>query len=832
MEKQTKKNSASQWGRWNWYCNVSLRALFACVLALAVLWSTGRLVEYLFPSLEIFRWVFACGGGLAAGSSVWNTVCGELLQKKRLRHIGNLAIFGIVGAVLLRVAYLQADQLEQGFWYVELLIKAFISHYKGMDIAVSDGGLVISDSATVELCGSVFLSLIAAAVFLILQTIAAERKRSIWLAALPAAVVIFGLCVGKAPDFAGLAGTFLCLILLASVSWNKKKNIGMSSLLTGILAGTLALAMVTCSTAADWFAAKEQQMLPVQKKLERQIAGLFSGASNVQDGIISNKYPEYTGEEMLQVRTKVALHNTLYLRGTYADTYKDGHWTREKEFALTADRFSGYEDCQDLDPAVAVANESAQKYQDLLGISVASYALPEMHYDIRYTGLHNETLYLPYGPEIDTMTEGYTLEGDYQFRKQKKDTHMDVVALGGTAEMFWLGTGVSDLYYNDEQTFSKYDAFYEAYSDYVEETYLDVPEDMVALKQIAQELRSESQYDGIFRALDDPVQKNSARLQLCDAVSSALQMSYSYQKQIPDAGDMDPVEFFLKEKNGGFCVHFASAGVLLLRELGVPARYVSGYRVENDEFTKTESQEEEYRYECSVPDSDAHAWAEVYLDDYGWLPVEMTPSEEDSAERDKIRGTYTDPEQDQAAMDPADENSSAQETQSAEQPTQDPSDVSDAQTDQTSTGKNGGSDGSGFYVSQNRSINWKMMARVFVPAAAAVAVLLLVLQEKKRRETRWQKEFARARNNGCYSRAARMLNLRFYRRLVKEKKLSGRQMKDREYAENLQKLYPEQDWNRYLQIIQKAVYADTELTEEEYLALERTIRSCMPERKK
>ena len=92
-----------------------------------------------------------------------------------------------------------------------------------------------------------------------------------------------------------------------------------------------------------------------------------------------------------------------------------------------------------------------------------------------------------------------------------------------------------------------------------------------------------------------------------------------------------------------------------MRELGVPARYVSGYRVENDEFTKTESQEEEYRYECSVPDSDAHAWAEVYLDDYGWLPVEMTPSEEDSAERDKIRGTYTDPEQDQAAMDPADE---------------------------------------------------------------------------------------------------------------------------------------------------------------------------------
>ena len=57
-------------------------------------------------------------------------------------------------------------------------------------------------------------------------------------------------------------------------------------------------------------------------------------------------------------------------------------------------------------------------------------------------------------------------------------------------------------------------------------------------------------------------------------------------------------------------------------------------------------------------------------------------------------------------------------------------------------------------------------------------------------------------------------------------------MKDREYAESLQKLYPEQDWTLYLQILQKAVYGDTELTEEEYATLKAMIRAGMDASKK
>ena len=609
----------------------------------------------------------------------------------------------------------------------------------------------------------------------------------------------------------------------------------MSSLLTGIVAGSLVLSVATCSVAADWFASKENQVLPVQKKVERQIAKLFSGASDVQNGKISNKYPVYTGKEVLYVQTDEKPENTLYLRGTYADTYKNGKWTREKEFMLTADQFSRYEDCQDLDPVLAVADESSRKYLDLLesGSSLVGDGLKETLYGIKYTGLKSDIMYLPYGLETDTLTWEYTAEGDYQFRKPKNMLDTSVRAAGGSAEALWTDAMLSQLYYNSDQTFSRYDAFYDAYNQYVQENYLDVPENMAALEKVAAELRG-SCVDAV-RLLDDPEQGNDARLTICDNVTDALKSAYSYRNDIPDSGDTDPVEFFLKEQNGGFCVHFASAGVLLLRNLGVPARYVSGYKVDASEF-KLDTSQVEKSYECSVPDSDAHAWAEVYLDDYGWVPVEMTPSAEESAQWNEVRDNDNDASQntatDQTDQEPKDQ--SQQETQQADLSSQEETTASDTQNSQTS---NGGANGSGVGkegqgTSLRAQIDWKTVAKVFVPIGAAAGALILILLEKKRRAARWRKALERAEKSGRYSKAARMQNRKFYRWLVKHKKLSGQRMKDREYADKLQMLYPEQNWALYLQILQKAVYADVELTEEEYVILKAMIRESIDTLKK
>ena len=82
-------------------------------------------------------------------------------------------------------------------------------------------------------------------------------------------------------------------------------------------------------------------------------------------------------------------------------------------------------------------------------------------------------------------------------------------------------------------------------------------------------------------------------------------------------GDRDFVEYFLGESHKGYCVHFASATTLLLRAVGIPARYVEGYLVSADTFRSNGW--------ADVQAANAHAWTEIWIPRRGWVPVEATP---------------------------------------------------------------------------------------------------------------------------------------------------------------------------------------------------------------
>jgi transglutaminase-like putative cysteine protease len=77
-----------------------------------------------------------------------------------------------------------------------------------------------------------------------------------------------------------------------------------------------------------------------------------------------------------------------------------------------------------------------------------------------------------------------------------------------------------------------------------------------------------------------------------------------------------PVEQFLLERTLGHCEYFASAEVVLLRSLGIPARLVNGY---------AGGRENELGGFIEVAQSDAHAWVEVLFDDAGWVASDPTP---------------------------------------------------------------------------------------------------------------------------------------------------------------------------------------------------------------
>jgi transglutaminase-like putative cysteine protease len=90
--------------------------------------------------------------------------------------------------------------------------------------------------------------------------------------------------------------------------------------------------------------------------------------------------------------------------------------------------------------------------------------------------------------------------------------------------------------------------------------------------------------------------------------------NFQYTLEPPALGK-DSVDEFLFTTRQGFCEHYASAFVFLMRAAGIPARVVTGYQ--GGEFNGIGNY-------YIVRQSDAHAWAEVWLEHQGWMRIDPT----------------------------------------------------------------------------------------------------------------------------------------------------------------------------------------------------------------
>jgi transglutaminase-like putative cysteine protease len=84
---------------------------------------------------------------------------------------------------------------------------------------------------------------------------------------------------------------------------------------------------------------------------------------------------------------------------------------------------------------------------------------------------------------------------------------------------------------------------------------------------------------------------------------------------LPPALGANPADEFLFETQAGFCEHYASSFVLLMRVAGIPARIVLGYL--GGEYNPLSG-------DYLIRQSDAHAWAEVWLEGRGWTRADPT----------------------------------------------------------------------------------------------------------------------------------------------------------------------------------------------------------------
>ncbi len=95
------------------------------------------------------------------------------------------------------------------------------------------------------------------------------------------------------------------------------------------------------------------------------------------------------------------------------------------------------------------------------------------------------------------------------------------------------------------------------------------------------------------------------------------QQDFHYTLTPPATPGFDPVDQFFFDTRKGFCEHYASSFTFIMRAAGVPARVVLGYQGGTvNPLNRV----------ITVRQKDAHAWAEVWIENQGWIRIDPTAS--------------------------------------------------------------------------------------------------------------------------------------------------------------------------------------------------------------
>lgn len=307
-------------------------------------------------------------------------------------------------------------------------------------------------------------------------------------------------------------------------------------------------------------------------------------------GHVSSGNNYRTGEPQMEVILQAEPEETLYLKGFTGGAYAGGDWEPAEDGVIFHEMSAalGWEGWESW-----ISGQFTSLYF-AMNMRSAEDEIPPRYLFIRHIDGSYETIYTPYysgwAQWQNTEEPGYSFEY-YEGNEMDISWERSVPAEFRRARQ-WLKQ------------------LQNTYMEGMPEIYTQVDEELVP--RLAELCSGRS-----FSTLDE----------VTAFILSTLQSDASYTLTPGRAPlNEDIVEYFLFESHEGYCVHFASAATLMYRLCGVPARYASGYALEPADFT----QQEDGSWRAEVTDESAHAWTEIFLEDCGWTPVEVTPSSDGS----------------------------------------------------------------------------------------------------------------------------------------------------------------------------------------------------------
>lgn len=464
------------------------------------------------------------------------------------------------------------------------------------------------------------------------------KKR--WLVGvIPFAEFIAVLLVGKVPGKLALFLLMAGILLLTGMSWEKadlqfvpwkqKETDTKSNPLRGIVTGAI-MAIVggvvllggggvanrliekhsddtmvhfaqTADAISDWALwsrlVVSEEFADMLEKLLRDVD------SNYEE--ISNDSPMYEHIPVLEVVVSQAVTENLYLKGYYGDIYEDGFWKRDLKNLEWACHKADI-DYEEIEGQIAIlpVEKLAHRYQ----IESLSRIGLSRDVTVNYIDMTTSKVYMPYFSEI--ASQNLVADGDSYYTKPMSENMLLFLQ--------WNQKERDFVRQNKEK--EDWELWYE---EYVKTAYLEVPDTLKAVRIIAEEIATCIDRDirvGVSDEYEEEMTENDLRMLKAEYVADWMTNNTTYSLELEELPEgEDPIEYFLSTSKTGYCMHYASASVMILRELGVPARYASGYIATTETFKKTTE-----GIKATILDDQAHSWVEVYLDGMGWMPVEVT----------------------------------------------------------------------------------------------------------------------------------------------------------------------------------------------------------------
>ena len=308
------------------------------------------------------------------------------------------------------------------------------------------------------------------------------------------------------------------------------------------------------------------------------LTGLQYGVLRVTDPSASNPLPDpdtpppgYSGENILLAKIKSTAKGSVYLKemsfGDYNGEYFDMVGSYDKYIDDTYGM--GY----------------------LASLSVGKTGMLSQRLDMEFL---SSRYFLPYYLDV--------AEADY--RIQKSDVfYGDPACINASLYYYdyWYRSSSDSL----PSVPIEYKEAEEQYREYVYNTYLTM-DGHSKTQEYLQDIINEQ---GFTR--DDPeiLEKVASYIQNC----AVYNLDYDSDLDTED----DVVLAFMEVYREGVCRHYAMAATLMLRTLGIPARYTVGIYSDIEEAGEW----------TEVYSNTGHAWTEVYLDGIGWVALEVTGSD-------------------------------------------------------------------------------------------------------------------------------------------------------------------------------------------------------------